>query len=390
MVKQTSGVGRAGSRGRGKGAVVGLGAAVLLLTSACGTQVAGRDAAHTATVARQAGSTAGKQLVVYDNDWTSSGATSILPLLANPKVKVLGTTVVTGDGWAKQGTADALSFFEKIGRRDVPVSQGFTYPLINSPQRAYAYQKMYGGGKAWLGAFNRPASGKDEPATGPDQVTEPPFGWAKSLKASKEQAVDFLIDQVRAHPHQVTIVTAGPLTNIAGAVRKDPRFASLAKGIVIGGGNLYQLNPGEKDKGFNSSEGFNFRFDPEAAHIVLTAGWKNVTALGDVTSSVMFDKGMLARIKAHRTAISDYVVKAGYVGYPLWDETTTEVAADPTLVRQSIPLRMDVDMSPGPDYGATRVWSDGDSPGLGEAKVRYVQTVDDKRVADTFVAAATR
>ncbi|MFF3150548.1 nucleoside hydrolase [Streptomyces sp. NPDC057927] len=105
-----------------------------------------------------------------------------------------------------------------------------------------------------------------------------------------------MIDQVRAHPHQVTIVTAGPLTNVAGAARKDPEFASLAKGIVIGGANLYQLHPGETDPAFNSSEGFNFRFDPEAAHIVLTAGWKKVTALVDVTSSVMFDDAMMARI----------------------------------------------------------------------------------------------
>ncbi|MEU3985791.1 nucleoside hydrolase [Streptomyces sp. NPDC026672] len=385
---------RAVPHGRSKAVVMAACATLILTASACGTEQAARDSAAPAAPHALAAdglslsgssSSDGRNLVVYDNDWTSSGATSILPLLADPKVKVLGTTVVTGDGWASQGTADALSFFEKIGRRDVPVAEGFTYPLINSPQRAYAFQKMYGGRKSWLGAFNRPDSGADRPATEPGTLTKPPFGWAKSLKPSKEHAVDFLIDQVRAHPHQVTVVTAGPLTNVAGAIRKDPEFASLAKGIVIGGGNLYQLSPGEKDPGFNSSEGFNFRFDPEAAHIVLTAGWKKVTALGDVTSSVVFDDAMLARIKADKTPISDYVAKAGYVGYPIWDETTTEVAVDPGLIRQSIPLRMDVDISEGPDYGATRVWADGDSPGLGEVEVRYVQAVDTKRVADAFV-----
>ena len=92
-----------------------------------------------------------------------------------------------------------------------------------------------------------------------------------TIKAIDEDAAHFLIRQVRAHPHQVTIYAAGPLTNIALAISIDPEFAELTKGIVMMGGSL---NPQTDDPEFATSprHEFNFWFDPEAAHIVLRAG----------------------------------------------------------------------------------------------------------------------
>jgi purine nucleosidase len=84
---------------------------------------------------------------------------------------------------------------------------------------------------------------------------------------------------VRAHPHEVTIYAAGPMTNIALAISIDPEFAALTKGIVLMGGSL---NPQTDDPEFATSprHEFNFWFDPEAAHIVLRADWPRV----DVTT----------------------------------------------------------------------------------------------------------
>ncbi len=59
-----------------------------------------------------------------------------------------------------------------------------------------------------------------------------------SIKPSAEAAAHFLIRQVHAHPHQVTIYAAGPLTNIALAISIDPHFAELTQGIIIMGGSL--------------------------------------------------------------------------------------------------------------------------------------------------------
>ena len=58
------------------------------------------------------------------------------------------------------------------------------------------------------------------------------------MKPLDEDAAHFLIRQVRAHPHEVTIYAAGPLTNIALAISIDPEFAALTKGIVLMGGSL--------------------------------------------------------------------------------------------------------------------------------------------------------
>lgn len=377
---------------RARAALIPLGLTAALALTACTADPTTSETQSTppatATTPASAPSVeAGSNLVIYDNDWNSSGATSVLPLLAAPDVTVLGVTTVTGDAWVTDGTAAALSFFEKIGKTDVPVAQGQLYPLINTAERTYSREALYGAKNSWKGAFNPGVDDPTTPATTPEDVPEPPFGWAQSLTTDPLDAVDFMIEQVRAHPGEVTIVTAGPLTNVAAAVRKDPEFAGLAKAIVIGGGNLYQLNPGETDAAFNSSEGFNFRFDPESAHIVLTAGWPSITALGDVTSTVIFDDALMSEVTSEQTPASEYTSTAGYTGYPIWDETVTAVAADPSLITQSITVRMDVDISEGPNYGAARVWADGDGPGLGEGLVTLVQAVDADGVADAFVTA---
>jgi len=367
-----------------------LGIGLALVLSACTTGPAPRETpsaapAATTTPAISPEATPGSDLIVYDNDWNASGATSVLPLLAADDVTVLGVTTVTGDAWATEGTAAALSFFEKIGTTDVPVAEGRLYPLINTPALMSTREALYGAKTSWKGAFTPSEDDPDAPAVSPSDVPELPFGAAQSLAPDPLDAVDFMIEQVRAHPGEVTIVTAGPLTNVAAAVRKDPEFAGLAKAIVIGGGNLYQLSPGETDPEFNSSEGFNFRFDPESAHIVLTAGWPAITALGDVTDTVVLDDALMASITSETTPASEYTSAAAYVGNPLWDETVTAVAVDPGLITQSIQVRMDVDISEGPLYGSARVWSEADAPGLGEGLVTLVQGIDADGVADAFV-----
>lgn len=329
-----------------------------------------------------------EELFILDNDWSLTGGGDMLILLADSDATVLGTTTTTGDAWAHQGTAAALSFLEAVGRDDVTVAEGQRYPLINTAARMQSRADLYGGRNSWMGVFN---PSEDDPGVtvAPDAtaVTEPVNGWAQSLAAADSSAADYMIEQVQAFPGRVTIVTTGPLTNVAAAIRQDPNFAATAKGIVIGGGNIEQMSPEEADAGFNSSEGFNFRFDPEAAHIALTAEWNSLVAVGDVTDSVVLDDALLDRVRETTTPASELMARLAYVGFPIWDETTAAVAAHPELITRSIPLRMDVDLSEGPNYGAARVWADGDSPGLGEQLVTFVQAVDIDGVADTYVDA---
>ena len=69
--------------------------------------------------------------VIVDQD---GGGTAVLMALQDSHLQVLGITEVTGDGWVKQEDAEVLRMLELIGRTDVPVYSGATYPLINSEE----------------------------------------------------------------------------------------------------------------------------------------------------------------------------------------------------------------------------------------------------------------
>ncbi|MGH3182508.1 MAG: nucleoside hydrolase, partial [Streptosporangiaceae bacterium] len=89
-------------------------------------------------------------------------------------------------------------------------------------------------------------------------------------------AVDYIIDTVGAAPGEITLVATGPLTNIALAVRREPRLADWVRGFVIMGGSAGRGN-------VTPAAEYNIWADPEAAAAVFRAGW-TVTMLGlDVT-----------------------------------------------------------------------------------------------------------
>jgi inosine-uridine nucleoside N-ribohydrolase len=329
-------------------------------------------------------SAADKQLVVYDNDFFGPAATDILPLIGDPNVKVLGFTVVTGDGWTDEEANYLLRFLEVAGRTDIPVIKGAVYPLVNTYDRTKAWEKSYGK-LVWKGAFNEAGPGNTNHPTDPYLIPPNPAG-TPTTAATPGMAAAFMIEQVHRYPHQVTIIAAGPMTNIALAIRLDPDFAKLAKQLVFMGAildvNLPQVT-GNTD--FNTD--FNFIFDPEAAHIMLTAPWPKITAVGNVSNDIVMDKPLADRIDAVRTPVTDLIAK-NVDGLPLWDQLATAIAVDPTLVTKSVEAYMDVDIEQGPYYGSARLWPETTTPHMGEQKVEFVTAVDGTRFVDGLVKAA--
>jgi inosine-uridine nucleoside N-ribohydrolase len=212
---------------------------------------------------------------------------------------------------------------------------------------------------------------------------------APTTKPAGEDAVYALIRTVRAHPHEITIISAGPLTNIALALRIAPDIAPLAKEIVI--------EPGMLDTAFARVTGntdyatdFNFLFDPEAAHIVLTAPWVKITVMGNVTVAAKATQAIVDRIGQAGSPVATYVKTYARIGQPLWDEITAAVAVDRTLVTDEVIARMDVDTVGGPSYGQPLVWKDDVAPNRGERDVHIVRAIDVNRFVETFVAQASR
>ena len=337
-------------------------------------------AAHAAETSR---------LVIFDDDFFGPAGTDLQAaalLLNSVNIKTLGLTVVTGDGWRDEEVAHTLRLLEIIGRTDVPVVPGAVFPLVNTEAKQRAWEKSFGT-IPWKGAWNDPKEGifPNYKPHGPFEVPRLDEG-EPTIKASREIAAEFMIRQVHQYPHQVTIVAAGPLTNLALAIKLDPEFASSAKELIFMGGiTSAGLSKATDNPDFVFD--FNLLFDPEAAEIVLSASWPKITSVGDVTNETLLNDELVKRIAEQKTPLTEYIVKYTERGVPLWDELTVGIFLDPTLVRKETAVYMDVDLNHGAAYGTARIWSDSLAPHLGERKVNIVQDVDVNRFIDEFVSA---
>ncbi|GBQ56786.1 nucleoside hydrolase [Komagataeibacter swingsii DSM 16373] len=341
----------------------------------------------TTAFAAPAPATAGPELVIEDNDFLGPGGSdqlSIIPLLANPHVRVLGFTVVTGDGWENAESAHLRRLLEIMGRTDVPVVDGAVYPLVNTRAEMKLHEQQYGA-IPWKGAWGAIGSIDRAPDTQP-AIPAMKEG-APHMAAAAQGAAQFLIEQVHAHPHEVTIVAAGPLTNLALAIRQDPTFAATARQLVFMGGMLDTSMMSITGNADFASD-FNMIFDPEAAHITLTAPWNRITVVGSVSNDLMLSKQYLARLTARKTPLTDYIGKY-YDPLPMWDEMTTAIAADPSLVTSAVDARMDIDTSRGPHYGHAYVVPDSLAPHDSPLRTMHiVRSIDADRFRDTFARQA--
>lgn len=315
--------------------------------------------------------------MIVDNDFgVPNSAIQAVPLITSGEVKVLGLTTVIGDSSVAEDVPHTLRFLEIIDRADIPVYAGATNPLVRTKAELDGWARLYGS-FPWKGAWNDPH---------PGQAAPEPMAGPVRLKAAPGHAVNFLIEQVRAHPGEISIDAAGPLTNLALAVRMDPSFAGHVKELVIMGGlvddNLKQITD---DANFNND--FNFKFDPEAADIVLSAGFPKIRIVSGVSNKVRLTPEFLQRIMAVKTPLTDYYGRFALKGLPLWDELAAAILLDPTLVTKSTKAYMRVDLEHGMNYGAAHVWPEEMRPHLGEQQVEIIDDIDADRFRDLMVAA---
>ena len=164
-----------------------------------------------------------QRLVLIDQDGSGPGGSNqmaMLALLEAPQVKVLGITMVTGNAWRDEETLHTLRMLELTGHTDIPVARGAVFPLVRT-QEDTQLQSAIDGKVTWLGAWGQgpttlketahgvtPVTPEHLQAHGPYDIPPMPEGMP-TLKAIDEDAAHFLIRQVRAHPHLVTIYAAG-------------------------------------------------------------------------------------------------------------------------------------------------------------------------------------
>jgi len=343
------------------------------------------------------------RLVLIDQDGSGPGGSNqmaMLALLQSPQVKVLGITMVTGNAWRDEETLHTLRMLELTGHADIPVARGAVFPLVRT-QEETRLSSALDGKVTWLGAWGQgPATLVETPggvmpvtsdhlqAHGAYEIPPMPEGQP-ALKPIDEDAAHFLIRQVRAHPHEVTIDAAGPLTNIALAVAIDPEFAALTQGLVVMGGSL---NPQTDDPEFATSprHEFNFWFDPEAAHIVLRASWPRIDVTTvDVSIKAPFTQKMVDEIGRSQTPAARYIAAWSQERYYMWDELAACAWLDPTLITREKQVYMDIDLSHGPSYGDTLTWNEKLKPATGVRVVHAQVDLDLRRFQKMFVELMT-
>ncbi|HZU64134.1 MAG TPA: nucleoside hydrolase [Novosphingobium sp.] len=308
-------------------------------------------------------------------------------LLKAPDVEVLGITTVSGDFWQNRATAMALRGLELVDRKEVPVSAGATFPLVNSEALTDRWEALYGKltwRGAWMHHWVEPTEQAEPEYHGPFDPVHLAWGDAR-LKPTGETAAAFLIRMVHKYPHQITIVACGPMTNLALAQKLDPEFAGLTKELLYMGGSLnpHQVLEGRAASDFarefanSPRREFNFRFDPEAASIMSHSPFPKITAVPvDPSTATQLSPAFIARLKASAPAAMQPLFASLAPGFPLWDEIVAAVWLDPSLEKDGEDLYLDADTQFGPAYGDMLSWREHYQPGLGEQKAHVVRSID--------------
>jgi purine nucleosidase len=213
--------------------------------------------------------------IILDCDPGHDDAIAILLAAANPAIDLLGITTVSGNHDVDNTTRNALACCAAYGIK-VPVAKGSRGPMVSDQVLAIA---IHG-------------------ETGLDGPVLPPA----TFDLDPRHAVDFIIDTVMAHERKtVTLVPVGPYTNIALAIRKEPRIIERVKRVIVMGGAYTRGN-------ITPAAEFNVYGDPEAADVVFRADW-NLTMVGlDLTHQAQATPDLQERVRAIGGPVSKFIL----------------------------------------------------------------------------------
>ncbi len=296
-----------------------------------------------------------RRKVIINEDCSGPGGSNmqtLLVMIQSPQVDVLGITVVSGNQWRDEEVAHTLRLLEIVGRTDIPVVPGATFPLVRTREESQLWQQRYGK-VAFAGAW-------DERWWHEASVVPPLPEGQPTTKPADEDAAHFLIRMVHKYPHEVTIYEGGPMTNLALAISLDPQFPQLAQELVFMGGSL---SPQTDNPEFlnNPRHEFNFWFDPEAAEIVLRAPWKKIVCTPvDISIKTHMTPAFVKQIEASGTPLVRYIARFAMLtpgADIMWDELAAAAWIDPSLITKRETRYMAVNLDHGAGYGNTLTWA---------------------------------
>ncbi|MDQ6918202.1 MAG: nucleoside hydrolase [Candidatus Dormibacteraeota bacterium] len=212
--------------------------------------------------------------IILDCDPGHDDAMAIVMARGAPEIELAAITTVAGNHRLELTTLNARRICSLCGIDNVPIAAGAAGPLI----RPLVTAPEIHGEKGLEG-----------------------HTWREPTVATvSDHAVDLIIDLVLAAPGEITLVPTGPVTNIALALRKEPRIASRVREVVLMGGAWSRGN-------MTPAAEFNTYVDPEAAAIVFAGGWP-VTMIGlEVTELAVATEEVFERIDAVASPVAQAV-----------------------------------------------------------------------------------
>ena len=188
-----------------------------------------------------------KNKYFIDTDTASDDAVALLMALEWDNVEVLGISIVSGNMSVEQGSVNARYTVE-LCKKDVPVYVGADAPLVKKREHADWFH-------------------------GPDGMGNMNYPMPK-LQETNEDFIEVLNNHINQYPDEITLVTLGPLTNVANFIKKYPESFLKLKNIVIMGGasnTVGNVTPAAE---------YNIWCDPEAADIVFKSKHHDIAMVG--------------------------------------------------------------------------------------------------------------
>ena len=279
-----------------------------------------------------------KKKVILDVDTGTDDAIAIMTAVMSETLEVLGVCAVNGNRGIDFTTENTLRVIEYLGK-DIPVFRGCSLPMVVSLTEGRREDIPYKG----------PKDPQDN--VHGDYIDLPPA----TIQEQPVSAVRWLVDTLMASEGDITLIPVGPLTNIAMALRIEPRIAQKIKRIVIMGGGCREVN-------ITPAAEFNFWIDPEAAKIVFDCGCDilvvpldatHAAAVSIRTAEALERKGtkpatLTARIiRQRQNAYKHWQPMADIDSVPVHDALAVCAVLDESVLGPVVETYADVDIGKG-------------------------------------------
>ena len=279
-----------------------------------------------------------KKKVILDVDTGTDDAIAIMTAVMSENLEVLGVCAVNGNRGIDFTTENTLRVVEYLGK-DIPVFRGCSLPMVVSLTEGRREDIPYKG----------PKDPQDN--VHGDYIDLPPA----TIREQPVSAVRWLVDTLMASEGDITLIPVGPLTNIAMALRIEPRIAQKIKRIVIMGGGCREVN-------ITPTTEFNFWIDPEAAKIVFDCGCDilvvpldatHAAAVSIRTAEALERKGtkpatLTARIiRQRQNAYKHWQPMADIDSVPVHDALAVCAVLDESILEPVVETYADVDIGKG-------------------------------------------